>query len=880
MKGPRPYRLPLFSTLLGAAALLIGLANANSSVLPWHSDSPQNSPSLATILGWVPNTHTLCHGQFTPDPPIVAETAHPKDLEEEPTHITAKGYAIIHTKGMSTIKDGIVVTQPGRRVTADTAYVFRNDKTGHIEKIILVGHVHLQEKGRTVINDRTTLYLRPQHWTIVRAAYHIQNLKTAPHENTDCDTIHSNTLEVPGSTLDSSTVSTCHPTDTLPPQDTAWGTAESASQKNKVTTFRDATFSTCNPTAPAWQLRTKTLIVDHQKNNATAYGATLRLKKIPVLYLPYLSFSLNKERKSGLLMPTPTYNNDYGFQIDQPLYWNMAPNYDMTLTTTYYQKGGVQFNDFFRFLSDRSNGFIYISEMPHDRYFADFKSSALQQYTSSTYDQYRSELESDSDNRFFASMNDHTVFSPSLSSDLILNYVTDPYYFSDFGGAANTTITNQLLNMADLHYHENHWDVTGMILAYQTLHLIDQTDLQTTSQFQRYPEFDAMARYPDIWHHLSFQSSQQIVNFVYTSDFNPDQPQGQRLHWQPAISDTITFNSGYITPMVAADSTSYWTQQLQPGLSSSANRTLPIVNIDTGLFLDAPFQTAHTHYMETFEPRLFYLYVPYENQNNLPNYNTYVIPFSFNQLYTLNQFTGLDRLENANQVSLGITTRLLNTDTNQDKLTLSGGAIYFIDQPRVCIDGSDCELYNGHWSPITGQLSYHVTPHWTLSGSTAWDPNVRQSNNSAAGIKYSSDNAHILYTGYTFTHADGFTTVGNTTYRNDSNLYTIAGAWPITKKLSAVGYLYYDLVHRRAQTYYGGLQYDTCCWALRAVAERSYTGYKLSTSNTPIYQYSQQYLITFVLKGLGNIDSGNSGQLLMSTIPGYVDQFHNPSFLS
>ena len=818
--------------------------SSDTTTLPTTLPREQYLQYIANELGWVPANIpcSLCDGYYQ-EPDIIAHYPHPPKMEEEPTTITAKGPVTFTANGVSVLHKDVVVTQVGRIIKADTAYIYRNGNTGKITHIKLVGHIRLLEAGKLVIADKGSLTLYPKTVILNHAAYHVYSEHS-----------YSATLKGPFN---------------------AWGTAQRAvRQSSGVMQLDNATYTICTPTDPAWEVSAKKIILDKENNIGKAYSAVVFFKHVPLVFSPYYSFPLSRERKTGFLTPRLGYSNHLGAQIGFPFYWNMAPNYDLTLTPQYYTKRNFDFNAYFRYISSHSAGDIFADYLPNDTEFENFRNNARNTYSNAAiynqnfYAPYLAELNDYHNQRAFFSLSDITSFNDQWSSHLNINYVTDPYYFQDFAGQikiGSSTLVNQLLNRADLEYTGWHWDFRGLAQAYQTLNQINQTQNPALDQYTRLPDFTADAYYS--LPYLDFDLNTEYVYFTYQSNFTPNKPIGQRLHLRPGFSVPLYFDGNHFIPQVWLDTTGYEVAHRQPGQVAEDSRFLPIVDIDSGLYFDHAFHIKQKTYTQTFEPHIYYLYIPYQNQDDLPNYDTVLLPFSFEQLFALNHFTGIDRIDNANQISLGFTSQLLGNTDNFQILTANLGVAYYFDTSKVCLTAG-CAQPNRHWSPLTADLAYYLTQHWSMNGSIAWDPNIQLTNNGQAGISYHRDENHSINLSYLFVHgngasiAPGLLTEPTNVYSSNTSELVLSFTWPLTKKWSTVGSWSYNVVYNRNDNYFLGIQYDTCCWALRTVVQRAYIGSTVNDNGNIRNHYDNTYFFQLQLKGLVDLGTVNVSQLL------------------
>ena len=853
----------IFSILTLQLLTYCASASASSSKKP--KPISYTAQQIAKSLNWVhikSSRCNFCKGYYR-EPKIVRATPHPKAITQQNTRITADGPVTFARSGWSVLRKHVVVTQPGRRITAQTAYVYRDPKLKRFTKLRLVGNVHYQEAGKLLIADEIVIDLIQHTAHLKHILYHLaEDQIKAFQKNKKL-------------------------------QFDAWGTASSGVRHaNGVIDLYDATYTTCSPLHPSWQISAKQLHLDKTKGVGRAKNIVIRLHKVPVFFAPRFSFSLRKQRKSGFLGATAGITTRRGFETKIPYYWNMAPNYDLLITPHIMTRRGVLMSGLFRFLTQRMHGFLYLNFIPNDRGFARFKNQQLNNFFGPNqagplmtvfpgfFTPYLTKLRRYSNNRGYFAFTDHMQWSDRWTSDLITNYVTDPYYFSDYGNNYGDIRANQLLNQFNINYAGEHWNFIFLLQAFQTLHLINQIATPAINQYRRLPEIDFNANYPNLFHDLGFHLNGQAVNFDYDSFFPPftfQRPVGQRIHLQPGFSFPIVRAGGYITPQVLLDSTTYSARQAvtSAGVSRPSfqrSRNLPIVNLDAGLFFQRHFAHHQHDYVQTLEPRFFYLYVPFENQANFPDFDTQFLPFSYEQLFALNRFTGFDRLQNANQMTFGITSRIFDATTGEQKLRAGLGIIYYITRPRVTLPNTAPTI--GHTSPLVGQLIYYPAPHWSISGSSAWDFNREELNNAIFHVSYSGDTLHIVTIGYEFVRANDPLSLNPTNANQNTQLLSLGFSWPLTHRWSVVGYWYYNIAQRRAETYYAGLQYDTCCWALRFLADRHFTGTATNTTTgAQQNEFRNQYVVQLMLKGLGSFGNSNPSALLTSTLPGFHDTF-------
>lgn len=833
-------------------------------MLPKNLSHSEYLRHIATQLGWIdaPKKKNFCPGIYTV-PQYLKN--HPLVDKDGPIEITSMGPEEFRLKGVSVLQNKVVIKQPGRIIYADKVYVFRDPKTGKINKVAVRGHVRIYQQAALLVSDEGIVTFYPRTITIKNIAFHYYN------KGGDIKALND-------------------------PYD-AWGTATLAAQNSqKVITLKHATYSTCPPKSPMWEFSTSTLVLDHPNNIGRAYNMLFRIKSVPVFYFPYFTYPLSSKRKSGFLFPVignvnfETLGSDPGSFIGFPFYWNLAPNYDALITPQYYGQRGFRLVTSARYLTKASAGFAEISFLPNDQLFATFRTNTFNTYSDTSlydpavYNPYLNQLLADTNFRGMLIAQNSSDYAERFFMRYYFNLVTDAYYLNDVSPLSLTINpnTNQLLNMLQLQYNSNHWDSSFYIQGYQTLHLITQISGQSQAldQYRRVPDLAAYGYYP-INSLLDFEVYNEYSNFDYYSEFfNTPRPRGSRFHLRPSVSLNLENSSAYFKPQLWYDITSYALGNDVPGISNTATRTLPIANIDMGLHLVRHFNFGDHTYNQTFEPRLFYLYVPFTNQDSLPNFDTIQLPFFFDQLYALNIFQGYDRIQNANQISLGLSSDIIRDQDGHRFFNANLGSSYYISQPKVCLIPG-CQIITSDFSPLIASFTLYPNLRWSLNSSVAWDPNLNLINNASFGMGYNQDGHKVINVSYLYVHTNPFAnstftpastldTNGNNPadYANSSSFLIVNFTWPLNSQIRTLGYVGYDLRLKRVDTMFAGIQYDSCCWAIRFIIKRLFTEATLNQNNLLNNLFSMSYFVELTFKGLGSFGTG-SDTLVQGIVPGY-----------
>jgi LPS-assembly protein len=785
--------------------------------------------------------------------------------ENDPIQVTsAEGNTQL--TGRAVFTGDVMITQTGRIVRSDSAYLSRDKKTGEVSTAELRGHVQLREPGQLVLGDRARLQLHTQEGDFRNVLYRLSLNKLPPVPVEQSGVI----------------VKRCGDAKVMRIDDlTAHGHAEELRQVAKgLFELQEATYTTCAPTNEVWRMQAEHISLNHATGRGSAYNTTLRVKGVPVLYSPYISFPIDKRRQSGFLAPNYSHSTLGGSAIHVPYYWNIAPNYDLTLTPGVYVWRGFEINGLFRYLFPASHGQLAAGFLPNDSAFENFRNTAATEFPNNVA---LPRLLSASNRRDFISWKNDTRFNDHWSANVDYTHVSDDYYPQDFGSNSSIQIPNQLLQQGQINYTDEHWTMRGLLQEYETLHPVNQPIV--SNGYRSLPQITLNGFYPSSANGLNYQLNSEVVYF--TRSLNPGEvitpPSATRLNVQPGLSFSWTGMAGYATPNLQWQATEY-TIANQPfsSYATQITRVMPIFSLDSGIYFDRRVGTGS--YQQTLEPRVFYLYVPYRDQTMIPVFDSGLQPFSYDQLFRTNRFTGTDRIGDANQLSLALTTRLLDGDTGEEKLRASVGEIIYFQDRRVmlcgiagCQDTSPLSIppvgtisSTTPRSPVAGLLSYHINPAWSVGADVTWDPYTHYTNSANLLLQYQPLPNHLVNVGYHFVqYGDILNSNNPVSADNNLNQPSFSLAWPLSSRWKTVGSWTYNLSHAHAQTYFYGLEYNNCCWAFRFVQARNFTG--LDGVGNPVFNNS--VYLQLQLKGLGNIAANHPTALLTNAIPGYRDDF-------
>ncbi|MBK8578452.1 MAG: LPS assembly protein LptD [Candidatus Accumulibacter sp.] len=585
-----------------------------------------------------------------------------------------------------------------------------------------------------------------------------------------------------------------------------------------------ATYTTCKPGNDDWYLSVGDLQLDYDNDVASGTDGTVRFMGVPILHSPWVSFSLNNERKSGFLTPSYGSSSDNGVEFVLPYYWNIAPNMDATIDTRILSKRGLQLGTEFRYLNTAYGG-IYNSKaaveyLPHDR-LRDIDRWGL---------------------GLTHSQNSSNGFSGAIN----YSRVSDNYYFTDLSSQITSTAKTQLLQQGLLSYSGGGWwDVTTNVQSFQTLQPDPQNPV--SKPYRLLPQITLNARQPDLY------STDTALFGQYTYFAHPDgsMVEGQRMVLQPQVSLPYVTPGWYVIPRVAANLTRYALSYPNSGSvgDTSISRTLPIFSVDSGMTFERPSNWFGRDYTQTLEPRLFYLNIPYQNQNQIPIFDTGLADFNFAQIFADNQFSGWDRINNANQLTAAVSSRLIDPSNGSEIMRAMVGQRFNFTDEKVSLPGS-VPPQKGDRSDFLAAFSGQLLPRLYADAALQYDPSDQQFQRYAIGARYVPEAGKVLNATYSY----------NSEAAIPINQVDLSGQWPINSRWQAVGRYNYSFTNSLPVEIIGGLEYNAGCWVVRTVAHRIQTTQANSTT---------QFFVQLELNGFASIGS-NPLSILHRRIPGYA----------
>ncbi|MCA3034293.1 MAG: LPS-assembly protein LptD [Burkholderiales bacterium] len=587
------------------------------------------------------------------------------------------------------------------------------------------------------------------------------------------------------------------------------------------------TYTTCRPGENEWYLKVSELGLDRAKNIGTGYNAYVEFKGLPIMYVPFMTFPLNNERKSGFLPPSIGSSSNSGGELAIPYYWNIANETDATITPKLFTKRGVQLGAELRYLRPSAFGQLDAEFLPNDR-------------------------KADK-NRLLLSMRHFQNLSPFLgrgwSGSINAQKVSDDNYFRDLSTRISNTTQTNLARDASIAYASDFGNFNFRTLNFQTL----QDPLAPIgTPYKLQPQLAFNAR-PARMQGFEFNTFGEYSDFRHPTLVN-----GRRLLMYPSMSYAITRPFGFIMPKVGYHVTRYDLTKNETGFEGG-NRALPIISIDSGLAFERPVQFFSRAITQTLEPRLFYLYVPYRNQTKLPQFSTSETDFNFAQIFNENLFVGGDRISDAKQLTAAVTTRFIDDATGIERLRAVIGQRYYFRPQQVTLSGTalgitpsasnDGAVRTASKSDLLFAVGGQLTDAWSLDSSFQYSTSASSFQKSNISARYNADAGRLINFSYRYTRAD-------------LKQIDISTQWPFSK--AAPGWTLlaranHSLRDRRLLEGLFGVEYNKGCWEFRLVAHRF---------TTATNQYSNSFQFQLELNGLSKLGV-NPFETIKQNIAGY-----------
>lgn len=535
--------------------------------------------------------------------------------------------------------------------------------------------------------------------------------------------------------------------------------------------LKNATYSTCRKDKEIAVLSAGDIELDTTAGTGKAKNMILRMYDVPVFWFPYVSFPIDNTRKSGFLMPSIGSTTKSGTVFNVPYYWNIAPNMDATIAGKYYSDRGVQGQGEYRYLSEKFKGQLL------GTYLADDDKTG--------------------EDRYAYHLGHNQRFNQQWRADVDYTAVSDANYFDDFSDEYLFTSATYLRQNASLGYAGNWLRGEALYSHFQT---IDDTIPESTRPYTQEPRVVLSTNLPSV-NRFKFYGYGEYNNFQ-----RDDRVSGPRTDLLASAEYDLNALYGFFKPKVTARHTAYDLKNVTEGISEDPNRSLGYASLDTGLFFDRLTTMKGKDYTQTLEPRLFYLYVPFEDQDDIPVFDTGATSFSVSQMFRENRFTSADRIGDANQMTLALTSRLLESDSGKELVRGLIGQIYYFEDRLVTLPGGEAQT--SRTSDFVGELYVNLTNRLNMFNFLQWNADDSELDQFRTDLRYTHGAGKDFNLGYYYVN-------GGLDEQINADL-----AWPLGPRWDITARTRYSLSDSRNLENGLGIGYNACCWGLRVSALR------------------------------------------------------------
>ncbi|SMG13564.1 LPS-assembly protein LptD [Paraburkholderia susongensis] len=594
---------------------------------------------------------------------------------------------------------------------------------------------------------------------------------------------------------------------------------------NQRETIYDGTYSTCQCVDdPTWYLRASRLDLDNADGQGVAYNSVLFFGGVPIFASPWMSFPLNGERRSGVLPPTFSISSTNGYDLTVPIYFNLAPNYDLTLTPRLISRRGAMLSADYRYLTPTYSGTLSAAFLPDD---------ALTKT-----------------NRYSITFKHQQTLGDGFSAYVDYNRVSDANVTTDLASTSSIVLGGQSLfqQEAGLRYNSGPWSALVRVQNWQSFS-------NSSPPYNRMPELNGKYERYGV-DGFDFGATADATRFTIPT---ADSTQGERLTFDPYVSYPIQRPGWYVIPKLQWHFASYDLTSISStapaGQPKSFNFNVPTLSLDSGATFERNVSLFGVGLIQTLEPRLYYVYTPYRNQNYAPVFDTAPLDFGLSEIFTSNRFVGGDRVADMNRLTAGLTTRFIDAATGVELARFTLAQEYYFRSTQVTMPGDSPPTVGPSNLVVGGSLN--LGNNLSIQQGFAYNQSSSEFTQATAGFSWKPANGKVVNVGYLYAQANA------TLDDQAENQVLLSGQWPLTRRLSGVGLMNYDLVSHRIISGLLGLQYAADCWALSLAFEK-YTN--VSSTTTP--STGTRVLMQLQLNGVSKIDNGLLQQF-RANVPGY-----------
>ncbi|NCH96289.1 LPS assembly protein LptD [Cronobacter dublinensis] len=635
------------------------------------------------------------------------------------------------------------------------------------------------------------------------------------------------------------------------------GTADVMKQRgqNRYTILENGSFTSCLPGSDTWSVVGSEVIHDREEQVAEIWNARFKLGPVPVFYSPYLQLPVGDKRRSGFLIPNAQYSKSNYFEFSLPYYWNIAPNFDATITPHYmHKRGNVQWQNEFRYLTQAGAGLMEFDYLPSDNVYQDEHPEMGDKHRWLFYWQHGG------------------VMDQVWRFNVDYTKVSDTNYFNDFDSKYGSSTDGYATQFFSAGYAVQDFDATLSARQFQVF------DTARDEVYRAEPQLDVNIYQNDVGP-FDTRLYAQAVRFT---NVNENLPEATRLHLEPTINLPMSNDWGSLNAEAKLLATHYQQENLDRyrayrggnneaanNLEGSVNRVMPQFKLDGKMVFERDANLIADGYTQTLEPRAQYLYVPYRDQSTINNYDSSLLQSDYSGLFRDRTYGGLDRIASANQVTTGVTSRIYD-DASVERFNVSVGQIYYFTQSRTGDDNINWEKSKDTGSVVwAGDTYWRISDRWGLRGGVQYDARLANVATGNGVLEYHRDEDRVVQLNYRYASPEyiqatlpSYSTAEQ--YKDGINQVGMTASWPIVDRWSVVGAYYYDTNANEAADQMLGVQYSSCCYAIRVGYERKLNGWESDKS-----KYDEVIGFNIELRGLSSNYGLGTQQMLRSNILPY-----------
>lgn len=623
--------------------------------------------------------------------------------------------------------------------------------------------------------------------------------------------------------------------------------------ENRYTILDNGSFTSCLPGSDTWSVVGSEIIHDREEQVAEIWNARFKVGPVPIFYSPYLQLPVGDKRRSGFLIPNAKYTTTNYFEFYLPYYWNIAPNMDATITPHYmHRRGNIMWENKFRYLTQAGAGLMELDYLPSDKVYED-------------------EHPEDSNSRRWLFYWQHSgVMDQVWRFNIDYTKVSDPTYFNDFDNKYGSSTDGYATQKFSVGYAVQNFDAT---LSTKQFQVFDDT---SGNSYAAEPQLDVNYYHNDLGP-FDTRVYGQAVHFVNT---NSNMPEATRVHLEPTINLPLSNTWGSINTEAKLLATHYQQTNLDwynsnpqnNKLADSVNRVMPQFKVDGKMVFERDMEMLAPGYTQTLEPRAQYLYVPYRDQSDIYNYDSSLLQSDYSGLFRDRTYGGLDRIASANQVTTGVTSRIYD-DAAVERFNISVGQIYYFTESRTGDDNITWENDDKTGSLVwAGDTYWRISERWGLRGGIQYDTRLDNVATSNSSIEYRRDEDRLVQLNYRYASPEYiqatlpkyYSTAEQ--YKNGISQVGAVASWPIADRWSIVGAYYYDTNANKQADSMLGVQYSSCCYAIRVGYERKLNGWDNDKQHAV---YDNAIGFNIELRGLSSNYGLGTQEMLRSNILPY-----------